>query len=332
MTHLQEKIEALPDGARLPLGQYPFVGPIVINRPLTLDGQGATIWALRGPVATIQADGVILRNLKIEAINEMATGRPEEECALLIKSMPNVKFENVEVRGSIIGVPGEEGRWQYPSFLAVGQEAAERAFDFKIPVNVPCRCEITCDVPWLNATPRRLNPGRNEINVQAAPLAKGSFLFGHIGLLTPNFKRFIRVSLDHAPAPTAGAAPPIHFLKTRRKPEIFIFLSYAREDEEQVSTLYRQLQRAGYTVWMDVWDMLVGQNWKYAIRQVMKKADFIITCLSPQSVNKIGEIQKELRIAYAIQQRMPDCIARVLPVRLKECNIPYPYDKYHYLS
>src|SRR5208282_4655708 len=46
----QNRLDSTPEGAtlRLPRGEHP--GPVSITRRLTLDGQGATIWALEGPV------------------------------------------------------------------------------------------------------------------------------------------------------------------------------------------------------------------------------------------------------------------------------------------
>ena len=55
-----------------------------------------------------------------------------------------------------------------------------------------------------------------------------------------------------------------------------IFLSYAREDEAQVRSIYRRLIDAGFEVWMDKIDLLPGQRWQQEIPRAIRRADFIL--------------------------------------------------------
>ena len=41
--------------------------------------------------------------------------------------------------------------------------------------------------------------------------------------------------------------------------ENFVFISYARENAESAWLIYRSLKDAGYTPWMDEFDLLPGQ-------------------------------------------------------------------------
>ncbi len=84
-----------------------------------------------------------------------------------------------------------------------------------------------------------------------------------------------------------------------------VFISYAREDIETARKLYHDLKRAGITPWMDKEDILIGENWKIAIRQAIKESSYFIALLSSNSLSKQGYVQKELKMALNILAEMP---------------------------
>jgi hypothetical protein len=106
------------------------------------------------------------------------------------------------------------------------------------------------------------------------------------------------------------------------EPVAQIFLSYAREDEEQVDSLYRKLFDAGFKPWMDKKDILPGEKWKFTIQKAIRRSDFFLVCLSANSVNKRGFPQKEIKDALGIWQEMLDSDIYLIPVRLEGCNVP----------
>ena len=75
----QRALDALQDNAALPLLPREYPGPIVIRRPIILDGQGSTIWSLSGPVIHCQANGVVLRNIRIEVTGTEGTGQEDTD-------------------------------------------------------------------------------------------------------------------------------------------------------------------------------------------------------------------------------------------------------------
>lgn len=79
-VEFQNRLDSTPEGATLRLSRGEFPGPVSITRRLTLDGQAATIWALEGPVVSVLAGGVVLRNLTIEVTGEVATGESARDC------------------------------------------------------------------------------------------------------------------------------------------------------------------------------------------------------------------------------------------------------------
>jgi hypothetical protein len=106
------------------------------------------------------------------------------------------------------------------------------------------------------------------------------------------------------------------------KPMAQIFLSYAREDEEQVKKLYQKLSDAGFKPWMDTQDLLPGEIWKSRIPQAIRESDFFLACLSCNSVTKRGWIQREIKDALDIWQDNLDGDIYLIPARLEDCEVP----------
>jgi len=203
-TEFQNALDALSDGGALELWPHKFPnrefpGPVVIKHPITLDGQGATVWALKGPVLTIQSGGVTLRNIKIEVTGESGSGRTEDECAILNQYRQVVVLENVEVRGTVIGLPEEEGEWQYPHSLRIEQLVGKLAkgveHDLTMRVVVPVTCRIQSDISGLSVEPPSLRRGANDIRIHIEPLPQDTLLNGSISLSTASLTRRIIASV-----------------------------------------------------------------------------------------------------------------------------------------
>src|SRR5262249_59307234 len=98
-AQFQGQLDAAPPGGVVDLEPREFPGPVTVRRPLTLDGHGATLWARQGPVLTVAAPHVVLRNLRIEVTGTSASG-PEDACALLVRA-GSLRLENAERHGTI---------------------------------------------------------------------------------------------------------------------------------------------------------------------------------------------------------------------------------------
>ena len=131
-------------------------------------------------------------------------------------------------------------------------------------------------------------------------------------VLLDNYESVLQVL--HPTADEEEAAPD------RSRPKVF--LSYAREDEEQVRRLYRQLTEAGFDPWLDKEDILPGEQWLESIQSAIEAADFFAACLSPNSVTKRGVLQKEINQALDVWEGMlPDDIY-LIPICLTPCELP----------
>lgn len=209
----QDDIDALQDGATLQLIPREFPGPVKINRCMILDGQGATIWSLKGPVVSIRSDGVVLRNVRIEVTGENGTGMAEDECALQIEPGRGVLLEkDVEVRGTVIGLPQEEGDWRYPHSLHIGYLAYGIDYEFILRILVPVPCQITSNISGLEIKPRSLSSGANEIHIHMECLPQDTLLYGFLLLTSTFLKRRItfnahilsKLSAQKASIPVSG--------------------------------------------------------------------------------------------------------------------------------
>ena len=100
-----------------------------------------------------------------------------------------------------------------------------------------------------------------------------------------------------------------------------IFISYAKEDAGAAQRLYGDLQRLGAVPWMDTQDLRAGDDWKRAIRHAIEECDFFLALISANSVSKKGYVQKELREAIEVLDRVPEGNRFLLPVRLDDCHV-----------
>jgi hypothetical protein len=192
---LQTQLDELAAGSSLELPPAEYAGPIVINKPLILDGgrSQSTIWGRKGPVVSVQSSGVTLKNVRIEVIGKVPKEKAEDEtgCALLIRHNQTPNLENVEVTGTLMGDQNEEGGWEYPAALTVGNLAENTRYTFGIDIHVPVSCTLRSQIADIALEPRQLNPGKNHIKITAEPLRRETLINGNLEIQTSMVKRVI---------------------------------------------------------------------------------------------------------------------------------------------
>ena len=104
--------------------------------------------------------------------------------------------------------------------------------------------------------------------------------------------------------------------------KVQIFLCYAEPDRQKVSKLYNLLVAEGFDPWMDTKKLLPGMNWRLTIEKAIHDSDFFIACMSYNSVNRRGFLQKEIKISLDILDQMLDEDIYLIPARLEACEIP----------
>ena len=105
-------------------------------------------------------------------------------------------------------------------------------------------------------------------------------------------------------------------------PREHVFLSYCRENVEEVWGLRRDLLAAGGSVWRDQ-ELLPGQEWEFVIGEMMERSYAFALCLSRESDARLSSgVYPELLDAIEAYRRMRPGSVYIIPVRLSECTIP----------
>ncbi|MDD2920707.1 MAG: SUMF1/EgtB/PvdO family nonheme iron enzyme [Anaerolineales bacterium] len=111
-----------------------------------------------------------------------------------------------------------------------------------------------------------------------------------------------------------------------------VFLCHASADKPNVRKLYAYLKKQKIDAWLDAEKLLGGQNWRTEIPKAIKASDAIIVCLSKNSINKEGYIQKEIKFALDKAEEMPSGRIFIIPAKLEECEAPDELADYHWVN
>ena len=102
-----------------------------------------------------------------------------------------------------------------------------------------------------------------------------------------------------------------------------VFLCHSSRDKPLVRELYQKLCAEDWIKpWLDEEELYPGQDWNLEIEKAVEAADVIFICLSKNSVNKEGYVQRELRLALDVALTKPEETIFVIPLRLEECEPP----------
>ncbi len=111
-----------------------------------------------------------------------------------------------------------------------------------------------------------------------------------------------------------------------------IFLSYTRKDSANVKELYQKLKQAGYHPWLDIEDILPGQDWEQVLIKAINDAVFFLACLSTNSIDHRGVVQQEIKHALQVWRRKLDDDIYFIPVRLNDCKVPEALAKFNWVD
>ena len=111
-----------------------------------------------------------------------------------------------------------------------------------------------------------------------------------------------------------------------------VFLCHASTDKPKVRELYRYLKKRGIQPWFDEEDLVGGQDWQVEIPKALATSDAIIICLTKNSVDKEGYIQKEIKFALDKALEMPEGRIFLIPVKFEECEVPFTLSRYQWVD
>jgi len=111
-----------------------------------------------------------------------------------------------------------------------------------------------------------------------------------------------------------------------------IFLCHSSYDKPQVRKLYKQLVSDQFAPWLDEENLLPGQDWRQEIPKAVRRADVVIVCLSRNSINKAGYVQKEITDALDVADEQPEGRIFLIPLKLEECEVPNRLSRWHWVN
>jgi hypothetical protein len=98
-----------------------------------------------------------------------------------------------------------------------------------------------------------------------------------------------------------------------------VFFSYSHEDREAVDKIAANLLKRRVNVWVDRWELRVGDSLIQRIQSEIQKADALVVVLSKASVESQW-CQKELSAGLIRELEKKRVV--VLPILLEDCQIP----------
>lgn len=98
-----------------------------------------------------------------------------------------------------------------------------------------------------------------------------------------------------------------------------IFLCHASADKNFVRQIYTDLANSGHMVWMDEFEINIGDSIVGKINEANKYSDAIILTMSNSSIESTW-VEKEWSAALA--RYLGTGRPKILPIRIEECEIP----------
>ena len=112
-----------------------------------------------------------------------------------------------------------------------------------------------------------------------------------------------------------------------------VFICHSSDDKDSVRDLFDSLNAVPYvSPWLDEKNLLPGQDWNFEITQAVRDAECVLVCLSNNSINKEGYVQKEISFALDVALEKPEDTIYLIPVRLEPCQPPPRLERWHYVD
>lgn len=104
-----------------------------------------------------------------------------------------------------------------------------------------------------------------------------------------------------------------------------VFISYKRDDAEQVKQLVKALEKAGLPVWQDTQSIRGGDDWLYEVRESIKNCMLFLPIISRNAQTDESEATREWNIALKRAERMSRGTTFIIPVVIDDTQPGAPY-------
>ncbi|MCK4394533.1 toll/interleukin-1 receptor domain-containing protein [Candidatus Bipolaricaulota bacterium] len=98
-----------------------------------------------------------------------------------------------------------------------------------------------------------------------------------------------------------------------------VFVSYSRRDQPFVRKLVDRLLQSGVSVFYDEADIAVGQSLADSLNRAVQNAKYVLVVMSP---DYFASQWGKLELALALQQEFESDRTKVIPLLLRDCEIP----------
>lgn len=180
MSKVQEEFDNCND-AEIVLTPSEYEGPLVINRPCTINGSFSTLWSNKGPVVIVEAPDVTLKNIRVEVTQKSDI---RDENVAIKTNYPNTKLENIEVCGQLEGFQDEADLWKLPSVIRLDSFAAQQENTFLIEIDTPANAKLKNNINDIEISPMELAKGKNLLKIKTNKLRDNTILYGEIFVQT----------------------------------------------------------------------------------------------------------------------------------------------------
>lgn len=98
-----------------------------------------------------------------------------------------------------------------------------------------------------------------------------------------------------------------------------LFITYATDDQAFAQQLSASLEQCGHVVWLDVWQIAVGDSLWSSIAAGLEWADYVVAVFSQQTALSPW-VERELQIALSAEIAQQRTI--ILPALIETCSLP----------
>jgi len=115
----------------------------------------------------------------------------------------------------------------------------------------------------------------------------------------------------------------IHPMMTKMTVIKKVFISYVRENTDEVDRICKKLSDEGISYWIDREDIEPGKLWKTAIKDAINNGAYFLACFSREYAEKSEtHMNEEILVAIEILRKKSFNSGWFIPIKLSECEIP----------
>lgn len=92
-----------------------------------------------------------------------------------------------------------------------------------------------------------------------------------------------------------------------------VFVSHRSDDTNQAELLAKEIQKAGHRVWLDLWDISIGDSIVQRMNEGLEGSSYVVLCYSSLGITSPWMSREWLS---ALAQQMNGVGVKILPVNL----------------